>query len=137
MMIQTTNGQIIAAAEALSKLAQTKMSGALALKVLRIVRVINPEAESIDAIRQAVLDRCVARDDDGNPLAEVDAQNRPVPNRVVLRDAESYRREITELLAGETTLELPTLQEEEMESLKDLEPATLLALGPLLVRPDI
>ena len=134
MKIQITNAQLVVAAEAIARLAQTKMSGTLALKIMRLVRVINPEAESIDAVRQSVLDRCVARDAEGNPLPELDSQSRPVPNRVVLQDIESYRREITQLMAAETTLDLPSLHEDEIEGLTDLAPATLLALGPILVR---
>lgn len=133
MKIETTNGTVFQAAQAVARLASCKMPGTVAIKVMRLARVLGPEAEALEGARKAVLDRYVLRDDDGKEVPERDAQNRVMPGRVLLKDKAAYWSEVDKIMNDASELDVTPLRLSDVESIADVEPEVLIGLGPFFV----
>ena len=123
-----TNGQTIAASQALAVLVKVKRPMLGALKMRQLARLVNTQIEDYDAERRKLLDAHGDRDETGK-LKEKDGQ-------VLFADdaaRAAFAADFAELLAA--TWECPVkLTVKDFGGL-DVEPELLLALGDLLEEP--
>lgn len=139
MKIQTTNGEVHSALDALVKVAALSMPITLALRVRRLIRILRPDGIEIETERQALIEKYVDRDAAGTPKPALDGNQNPIPGRLALADPEAYGRAENELFSGQLEVDVEPLTTSEIALMDgSITPGILMALGQFLRdSPDV
>jgi len=119
------------ATSALNAIAQRRMSFAAALRVRRLIKEIKAHLDDAEAERQKLIEQYAERDANGEMVrTNVSADGSQWQYK--LTNMAAFQASYNELL--ETEVEVSeTITVADLESVGDIEPAVLIALGPLLV----
>ena len=131
--MKVTNTELLRAVPALRELIQIHLPVRASFKLARLVREVEQVANDIERARAALVERYGERDAAGEFTPVVDSGGDVVEGRVNLTDPESFARELNELLGTAVELRAEAILLEELGETAEVSPATLLALGALLV----
>lgn len=126
--ISTTDGQTMLGPllAGLNEIIRKPVSPKTGLKIRRIVRVVNQQAEDVDAERVRLLEKYAKKGDDGKPLHRDEANE-----QIDLADEAGFLQEFQELL--NLDFEVEALTAGELEQIGNVSTLTLMNLGDLIV----
>jgi len=90
--------------EALNSLIEMDINASSAFKLTRIVKDISSVVEDKLKTEKKILDKYTEKDANGNPTAAKDNNGNPIEGAINLIDADSFTKEMSELMEVEITL---------------------------------
>ena len=134
--MEMKNGEIIGAIPALMELIQLPLPVRTSYQVAQLARAVEAAAQDFEAARARLVERFAERDESGE-IASVHLDGQVQAGHVRIAEPAAFQAEMHELLEMSTTLAVTPLRLQELGSVAEVSPATLIALGPLLVEDPV
>ncbi len=125
MLLSSTT--ILNALPALDEISRERLPVRVALPIAQIRRRLKTEAESIEQVRESLVESHAMRDPAGAMVPAVDKQGEPLPGSVRVADADAFNRDLNELLSHQHDVTAPLIDPADLDALS-LKPETLEAL---------
>ena len=92
------------AVSALNQLLEMDINATSAFRLSRIIKEISSIVEDKIKMERKILDKWTMRDEQGNPVPAKNDQGEVIPGAVNISDADSFTREMSELMALENEI---------------------------------
>lgn len=116
MSIVIKNSQLNSEAiKSLNDLIELDINASTAFRISRIIKEVSSIVEDKLEAEKRILNKWVARDENGNPIIPKDEDGNPIEGSVNITDVESYTKEMKELMDIENTINHDKINFEDLQ----------------------
>ncbi len=128
MPVSVKNKEMLDSVESLRQFAALDLPMRFALDVVKALKRITSEIDSVNELQKKLVDKHCEKDDAGQPVHPLDANGKPDTNKVKLTDPEAYAKDVSELMDLECKFGFDALNLGGLGDKISVKPGVILAL---------